>query len=189
MTVTEFVKDKLMLENRRYTEKTADHYDYWEQHIKLVVKEALILADEYSADKETVELGALLHDIALISEVGTRAEHHINGKILADKILSEYGYPDDKKQCVLGCVLHHRSSKYAENTEELCVADADIISHYDNIPMCFGVAFKYGKINTDSVDEWIKYFEHDWNDLSERTKVTFKPRYDMIMDVLFGALM
>lgn len=54
--------------------------------------------------------------------------------------------------------------------------------------MCFGVAFKYNKINTDSVDAWIEYFEHDWNDLSERTKQTFKPRYDNIMDVLFGAL-
>lgn len=64
----------------------------------------------------------------------------------------------------------------------------DIITHYDNIPMCFGVAFKHNKIATNSVAEWIKYFEHDWNDLSERTKQTFKPRYDVIMDVLFGAL-
>ncbi len=177
-----------MLENRKYADKATDHFNYWEQHIKLVVKEALILADEYGADKEIVELGALLHDIASVSEVGTRAEHHTNGKIIADKILSEYGYPDDKKQRVLGCVLHHRSSKYTKNIEELCVADADIISHYDNIPMCFGVAFKYNTIDTDSVDEWIKYFEHDWNDLSERTKLTFKPRYDIIMNVLFGAL-
>ena len=30
--------------------------------------------------------------------------------------------------------------------------------------------------------------DRDWNDLSERTKQTFKPRYDNIMDVLFGAL-
>lgn len=188
MTVIEFVKERLMIENQRYADNAADHFNYWEQHIKLVVKEALILADEYGADKEIVELGALLHDIALVSEVGTRAEHHTNGKIIADRLLSEYGYPDDRKQRVLGCVLHHRSSKNAKNLEELCVANADIISHYDNIPMCFGAAFKYNKINTNSLDEWIKYFEHDWNDLSERTKIIFKPRYDVIMDVLFGAM-
>lgn len=189
MTVIEFIKDKLMLANKEYADKAPDHFDYWEQHIQLVVKEALILADTYGADKEIVELGALLHDIASISEIGTRADHHINGKIIADKLLSEYGYPNDRKERVLGCILHHRSSKYAENIEEICVADADIISHFDNIPMCFGVAFKYNKINTESIEEWIRYFEHDYNDLSEQTKVTFKPRYDVIMDVLFGALL
>lgn len=188
MTVIEYIKEKLMIANGEYIKNSADHYNYWEQHIGLVVKEALNLAEEYDADKEIVELGALLHDIALVSCVGTRQEHHTNGAIIANQLLSEYGYPEDRKARVLGCVLHHRSSQYAENTEELCVADADIISHYDNIPMCFGMAFKYNKINSESVDEWIKYFEHDWNDLSERTKQTFKPRYDNIMDVLFGAL-
>jgi len=188
MTVIEFVKDRLMTANQEYADKSPDHYNFWDQHIKLVVKEALILAEEYGADKEIIELGALLHDIALVSNVGTRQEHHTNGKIIADKILTEYGYPSDRKERVLGCVLRHRNSKYVENIEELCVADADIISHYDNIPMCFGVAFKYNKITTESVDEWIKYFEHDYNDLSDRTKQTFKPRYDTIMDVLFGAL-
>ena len=188
MTVIEFVKDKLMTVNKAYADKAPDHFDYWEQHIKLVVKEALKLADEYGADKEIVELGALLHDIASVSEVGTREEHHVNGKIIADKLLSEFGYPDDRKERVLGCVLHHRSSRYAENLEEMCVADADIISHYDNIPMCFDVAYKYNKINTESLEEWVKYFEYDYNDLSERTKKTFKPRYELIMDVLFGEL-
>lgn len=189
MTIIEFIKDKVMTANNIYVDKAADHYNFWEQHIKLVVKEALMLADAYGADKEIVELSALLHDIALVSEVGTRAEHHVNGKIISQKLLKEFKYPDDKIEKVLGCVLHHRSSKYAENIEELCVADADIISHYDNIPMCFGAAFKYNKIDTQSVAEWIKYFEHDYNDLSDRTKQIFKPRYDMIMEVLFGALL
>lgn len=188
MSVTEFIKDKLMTANCEYIESSDDRFNFWEQHVKLVVKEALLLVEEYGADKEIVELGALLHDIALISRVGTRQEHHINSSVIADSLLTEYGYPEDRKSRVLGCVLHHRSSQYAENIEELCVADGDIISHYDSIPMCFGVAFKYNKINTDSVDAWIEYFEHDWNDLSERTKQTFKPRYDNIMDVLFGAL-
>lgn len=188
MQIIEKVKTEVITATDNYKQNTPDHFDFWEQHIKLVVKEALILAEEYGADKEIVELGALLHDIALVSNIGTRQEHHINGKNIADEMLTKLGYPDDKKERVLGCILHHRSSKNAENIEELCVADADIISHYDNIPMCFGSAFKYNKINTDSVDEWIKYFEHDWNDLSDRTKQSFQSRYENIMDVLFGAL-
>lgn len=189
MTVIEFARDKLMLANNMYMDKASDHYNFWEQHIRLVVKEALILADKYGADKEIVELGALLHDITLVSNVGTRGDHHKNGRAISEKILSEYGYPDDRKERVLGCVLHHRSSRFAENIEELCVADADIISHYDNLPMCFGSAYKFNKFDTNSVAEWIKYFEHDYNDLSEETKQIFKPRYDLIMDVLFGKLL
>jgi len=188
MTVTEFAKDRLIAANRKHIEKSEDHFDFWEQHIRIVVKEALILADLYGADKEIVELGALLHDIALVSDVGKRKNHHINGADIADKILTEYGYPDDRKARVVGCVLRHRSSQNAENIEELCVGDADIISHYYNIPMCFTEAFKRGKIKTGSVDEWVRYFEDDWNDMSERTKQIFKPKYDNIMDVLFGAL-
>ncbi len=62
------------------------------------------------------------------------------------------------------------------------------MAHYDNIPMCFCVALKYKKINTDSLAEWMTYFESDWHDLSEQTKQIFKPRYDRIMDVLFGSM-
>ena len=188
MTVIEFVKEKLMAANKAYEEKSSDHYNFWEQHVKLVVKEALGLADEDGADREIVELGALLHDIALVMEVGTKADHDKNGKVIAKQILEEYGYPENRKERVLGCVLHHRSSQYAENLEELCVGDADILAHYDNIPMCFGFVYKHNTIDTGSIDEWIKYFQHDFDDLSERTKIKFKPRYDVIMDVLFGAL-
>ncbi|MDI9469885.1 MAG: HD domain-containing protein [Bacillota bacterium] len=187
MTVCEFIKDKVLRANREYIEHSPEHFDFWEQHIRLVVREALDLADEYGADREIVELGALLHDMALIARVGTRQDHHTNGAIIADRLLTEYGYPDDRKAWVLGCVLHHRSSQYTENIEELCVADADIISHFENIPMCFSTAFKYQRVATASIDEWIRYFEKEWNDLSERTKLRFQPRYSLIMDVLFGA--
>lgn len=188
MSVVEFIKEKLMIENQKYINNSTDHFNFWEQHIRFVVKEALLLADQYGADKEVVELAALLHDVASIMQVGTRTEHHINGQHIAEAWLREYGYPENQVRRVSQCILHHRSSRYAENIEELCVADADIIAHYDNIPMCFHVAFKYNKIKTNSASEWITYFESDWHDLSEQTKQIFKPRYDRIMDVLFGAM-
>jgi len=187
-SIIQSVKDELMIINKEYSEKASDRFDFWEQHVKLVVKEALYLADEYNADKEIVELGSLLHDIALMSNVGTRVEHEINGKIIAEKILTKYKYPTDRKERVLGCVLHHRSSGNAVNIEELCVADADILAHYDNIPMCFATAYKYHSEITSN-DELKKYFEYDYNDLSERTKRIFKARFNNIMDVLFGKLL
>ena len=65
MTITEQIKEELL--KRTNSVKEEDKYDFWEDHIKYVVKNALELADAYNADKEIVELGALLHDIAIMA--------------------------------------------------------------------------------------------------------------------------
>ena len=187
MNIIEEVKKEIMKLNDDYI-KNIDNFNFWEQHIKYVVKESINLAEKYNADKEIVELGALLHDVALIANVGTKVDHHANGVIIAEKLLKSFDYPQSKLDRVLGCIKNHRKSQNATNIEELCVADADILAHYDNIPMCFEVAFKFNKIDTNSKDEWLKYFSKDYNDLSERTKETFKDRYLNIMEVLFGNL-
>ncbi len=36
MTAIASKRDKLMLANKEYADKALDHFDYWEQHIKLV---------------------------------------------------------------------------------------------------------------------------------------------------------
>ncbi len=72
MSIIQSTKNELMIINQEYSDNAPDHFNFWEQHIKHVVKEALYLADKYNADKEIVELGALLHDIALVSKIGSR---------------------------------------------------------------------------------------------------------------------
>ena len=94
------IKSEVLAKNQTYIDESDDHYDFWEQHIKYVVNNALDLATQNGADAEIVELGALLHDIALIKKVGDRKDHHINGKELADKILTDYNYPQSKKERV-----------------------------------------------------------------------------------------
>ena len=105
----EKIKEYVMEECRKYKEASEDHYDFWNEHIRYVYKEAVDLAKKYDADETVVALGALLHDIALIEKVGTRKDHHLNGKILSDEILDRFFCPQDLKDRVLGCVLNHRS--------------------------------------------------------------------------------
>lgn len=188
MKVVERIKKLVQEESDRYLENDPGKYDFWNGHLKYVYSEATELAKKYNADLEIVQLGALLHDIALLEKVGTKADHHTNGKALAEKILRECNYPEDRMQRVLGCVLHHRSSKNAENLEELCVADADILAHFDNIPMLFDAAYNLHKmIGMDNVRKFMKEtFEKDFNDLSERTKAEFEPRYKTIYNVILG---
>ena len=83
MDIIQTVKNYVLSVNKEYADTAPDHYDYWEQHIQFVVKESLVLAETYNADKEIVELGSMLHDIALMTKTGTRGDHHINGKIIA----------------------------------------------------------------------------------------------------------
>ena len=137
------------------------------------------------ADMEIVQIGALLHDIALINKVGTKVDHHINGAKIAEEVLTELNYPQEKIKRVVGCVYNHRSSKNATTIEELCVADADILAHFDNIPMVFDIMFNVrGMQLAEGRKELEKYIEKDYNDLSDKTKNEFKERYEVIKDVL-----
>ena len=176
------VKEKI----EEYKKNAEDHFDYWNEHIKYVYIESQKLAIKYGADMEIVKLGALLHDIALICEVGSKKDHNINGKILAEEMLKKYNYPEDRMNRVLSCVYNHRSSKNATNIEDLCVADADILAHFDNIPMLFDSAFNLDKVRLYDVRKWMRdAFEKDYNDLSDRTKENFKSKYEMICEVIF----
>lgn len=186
MSIVEKVKTEILKLNEAYLQGE-DKYNFWEQHFKFVVYESLHLAEIYGADKEIVELGAMLHDIALVSKVGTKKDHHVNGAKLAEEMLIKFKYPKYKTKRVVGCVLHHRSSKNAENVEEVCVADADILAHFDNIPMVFECMYKFH--NFETIEESNKFlkseFERDFNDLSDRTKKTFKSDYNKILNVIF----
>lgn len=179
--VIQHIKNEVLALNQKYIDESDDHYDFWEQHIKYVVDNALYLASKFNADLEVVELGAILHDIALVAKVGTKKDHHINGANLAKELLLKYGYSQNKINLVIGCVLNHRSSKNATNIEELCVADADILAHFDNIEMVLNVARKQC-IDSKNIIEWC---ESDYNDLSENTKSDFKPKYEkFIIEIL-----
>lgn len=181
--IEKYVKDKI----EEYKLTAEDHYDFWNEHIKYVYKESIELAKKYNANIEVVSLGALLHDIALICKVGDRKEHHINGEKLANEILEQFNYSGLMKERVLKCVYNHRSSKNAETIEELCVADADILAHFDNIPMLFNSAFNRNNIKLNDVRNWMKEcFKKDYNDLSDKTKETFQDKYEIICEVVLG---
>lgn len=75
--VVESIKEKLLKRCDAYNEKYG--YDFWNDHIKYVVKNTVKLARKYDADVQIVELGALLHDIAMPSEIGPREGHNIYG--------------------------------------------------------------------------------------------------------------
>lgn len=193
MNIADSIKNEIMLLNERCVVEAKDKYNYWDEHIKYVVQEALVLAEKYNADIEVVELAAMLHDIALIAKIGTRKDHHTTGAEMAETLLSKYNYPRNKIDKVKKSVLNHRSSKNATDIEDICVADADILAHFDNIPMLFNVilnnVWNKNSSNITLAELRIKMkesFEYDYNDLSERTKILFHDRYKLISQIVLG---
>ena len=184
MDIIKSVKEYVIKQSDEYKMSSSGHYDFWNEHVKYVLDESVKLANEYGANIEIVSLGALLHDIALINKVGDKKDHHVNGEIIARKVLDDFGYDPDKKERVLKCVYNHRSSKNAESIEETCVADADILAHFDNIPMLFYSAFVRSGVELNDIKKWLEdAFEKDFNDLSDKTKEAFKKRYELIKDI------
>ena len=187
MDIVNQIEKEVKKYSEEYKNSSDDNYDFWNEHIKYVYKESIDLAKKYNANEEVVRLGALLHDIALICRMGDKKDHHINGKIMAEEMLSKYLYPVDKMNRVLSCIYNHRSSKNGTTLEDLCVADADILAHFDNIPMLFNLAYNRYNINLNEVREWMRNaFEKDYNDLSEKTKEKFKERYTQICKIVLG---
>ena len=180
------IKEELIKRCNTYNEK--HNYDFWNDHIKYVVKNAVELAKEYNADVEIVELGALLHDIAMPSEYGPREEHNIYGVEIAEELLTKLKYPEDRKERVKECVLRHRGSKdLPRNTiEEQCVADADVMAHFDCLPSLFHLVYNEMNLSVNEGEEYLKKkLERDYNKLSERTRKMIKDRYNNIVKVLF----
>ncbi len=180
------IKEELIKRCNTYNEK--HNYDFWNNHIKYVVKNAVELAKEYNADVEIVQLGALLHDIAMPSEYGPREEHNVYGVEIAEELLTKLKYPEDRKERVKECVLRHRGSKdLPRNTiEEQCVADADVMAHFDCLPSLFHLVYNEMNLSVNEGEEYLKKkLERDYNKLSERTRKMIKDRYNNILKVLF----
>lgn len=155
-------------------------------HIEAVVKNAKELAGIYGADKEIVTIAAWLHDIASITDKTLYEEHHIHGARIAEELLSKLGYEKEKKEKVKNCILNHRGSVLKEKTtpEEICVADADAISHFDSVPCLFYLAYTTRKLGESEGKEFVKHkLERSYHKLSEEGKKIYQEKYEKVMSI------
>lgn len=85
-------------------------------------------------------------------------------------------------------ILNHRGSepKDKSSIEEICVADGDAVSHFDNLPSLLYLAYVIRKY---SVEEGIQFVSNkltrSYNKLSDKSKVFYKGKYDKVMEILY----
>ncbi|HBG5346637.1 TPA: HD domain-containing protein [Clostridioides difficile] len=156
-------------------------------HIKSVVTNADILAKQYGADVEIVIIASWLHDIASITDYNLYEEHHIYGAQIANEILQLLDYEDNKIKSVQNCILNHRGSvkKHKLTLEELCVADADAISHFDNLPGLLYLAYVKRGLNIEDGKNFVKNkLKRSYLKLSSSSKELYKNKYNQVMMIL-----
>ncbi|MBE5738696.1 MAG: HD domain-containing protein [Clostridiales bacterium] len=159
----------------------------WEHHIQPVIKASLMLADKYGADKDIVEVSAIFHDYADLLDFANRDNHHIMGAELAEGILKSDGYPQDFIDRVKTCIINHRASVVKEkfSIEEICVADADAISHLDNVVELICWRAYLGEEIMDCNNFVKNKIKKSYAKMSKETQELYKEKYNSIMSILF----
>jgi len=152
------------------------------KHIFDVAKYAKILARKRRADVEVTEIAALLHDYASLLDKKYVEEHEIHSSRLAQEILSRFKYPQGKINKIKDAIYCHRGSKNREKKtlEAKCLADADAMAHFSNIPSLFYLAFiPYKAKTSEEARVFVKgKLERSWGKLSSDAQRIIKKQYD-----------
>lgn len=160
-------------------------YDYWNNHVKHVVEIANNLADKYGADKEIVEIGAILHDIAKVLEIRKNESHNIVGSEIVSELLQKYSLSQNKIDQIQNCILKH-SGKVNLNEltiEEWCVRNADSISVFNNITILYYLAFAEYKMEYSEGQQFVKdMLKMKFNNIDEKLQSLYKDKYDIIIN-------
>lgn len=184
MDVIAEVKDFVEQECKKPTSKYG--YEPFEFHFVQVVDYARKLSDEYGGDKELITIAAWLHDIGSIIE--GRKNHHISGARIAQSKLKELSYPTEKVELVMKCILNHRGSEHnvRESLEEKIVAEADVMSNFDNLSGIFKAAYTYENLNQGEAKVAVRdKLQNKYNQLYfEKSKDIIRPKYEAAMLLL-----
>ncbi|MCK5322024.1 MAG: HD domain-containing protein [Candidatus Aenigmarchaeota archaeon] len=161
-------------------------YEPFPFHFVPMVNYAKKLADELGGDKELIMVAAWLHDIGSI--ISGREDHHITGAKIAEEKLKEFQYPAEKIELVKKCILNHRGSQQntRDSIEEQIIAEADVMSNFDNISGIFKAAFVYEDKTQSEAKESVRLkLKRKWKQLHfDNSKNIVKPKYEAAMLLL-----
>lgn len=163
----------------------------WDYHIQAVINHSKKLGKLFKADLEVLELAAILHDYAGIKDYKFYPKHHIYSGELAEKLLREYNYPEDKIKHIKECIFSHRGSvKMKRRTiEAKILASADAMSHITEIADMFHLAYKIYGYETAEGAEWLKgKLQRSWAKTMPTGKDMVRAEYNAAIKIINKAL-
>ena len=185
--IVEKMRQEIMERSARFEEQTKgtkDEYNIYREHIQYVYKYVVLLSKDKNVDREVLELAALLHDISMTDITLDRSRHNEFGADIAEQLLRENDYPEDKVQLVKKCILNHSKKRreYRTTEEEQILVDADGLSHFDAIKKLYSLpSLVMGLSEEDSVRFVQDKLTGDYNELSDDLKYLVKDKYERVM--------
>ena len=159
----------------------------WTHHITRVVEVARSLAPFFRADVEIVEIAALLHDYASVTDPALYPEHHLHSPLEAEKILRSMDYPTERTRAVMDCIRAHRGSVLGGHMspEAECLASADAITHIEQVPSLLYLAFVQHRMGIDDGTAWVRAkLQRSWAKISPKLREVVRERYEAAITVL-----
>jgi len=154
-------------------------YEAYKFHFIPVVNYARMLSKRVNVDLNVVLLAAWLHDIGSI--VYGRENHHITSCEIADEKLREFGCGEDVIERVKHCIYAHRGSKniVRESVEANVLADADSMSHFDDIGGLFRAAYVTEKMSHNDARSSVRgKLINSFSKLSNEAKRVIEPKFE-----------
>ena len=185
--IVEKMRQEIMDRSARFeehTKGTKDEYNIYREHVQYVYKYVVMLSEGKNVDGEVLELAALLHDISMTDWTLDRSRHNEFGAEIAEQLLRENDYPEDKTQLVKKCILNHskRRQEYRTTEEEQILVDADGLSHFDVIGKMYSLPSLVMGLNEE---ESVRFVQNkltgDYEELSDDLKCLVKEKYDRLM--------
>jgi putative nucleotidyltransferase with HDIG domain len=143
---------------------------FFKLHLEVVENYSLQLADQLSADREVVEVAALIHDMAAISDFSSLLQHAEKGAEMADELLKDMPLSPDQKEKIKHCI-HVHSKPIAIGSdipEAVCISNADTMAQITQ-PM-YWTFYIFG-VRRFSYEDGRKWYEQrvadNWNELIE----------------------
>lgn len=169
------------------TKGTKDEYNIYREHIQYVYKYVCLLSKDKNIDHEVLELSALLHDIAMTDMTLDRSKHNEYSAEIAEQLLRDNYYPEDKVQLVKKCILNHSSKRveYRTAEEERILVNADGLSHFDSINNLYNLAHNVMELNDEETLKFIKdKLTRDYNEISDNLKYLIQDKYNSIITAM-----
>ena len=98
-------------------------------HAARVKKYAIMLAKKENADRDIIEIAALLHNICCVIKRG----HPKHSAAESRRFLNSIGFPEEDIERVYECIMRHRAiDSHPESIEAKIIAAADSIAFLEN---------------------------------------------------------
>lgn len=158
-------------------------YGIWTHHITQVIENSRELAPLYEADREIVELAALLHDYASVKDESLYEDHHIHGPREAERLLENEGYPEERIEEVKQCIKKHRGSVEGSRVtpEARCLTSADAMAHVQHPHSLLFLAYTEHGMGIDEGAVWVhEKIQRSWEKMDEIAQDVIRDRYEVV---------